>query len=215
MTRFIVVRHGESEGNAKSEFHGQYNSDLTEKGHAQAECTAQYLDKYRIDKIYSSDIRRAFSTALHTANRRSMTVIPDTALREIKAGKWEQMRFDDIAVQYPETYRIWFEDIGSCRCPGGESVAELRDRVKAEFDKIASENDEKTIMVATHATPLRGMWCVWHGLPISEMKNAKWAPNASVTVVDYDNNGGYEVVMYGEAEHLIKEGLVTELPKNI
>ena len=65
------------------------------------------------------------------------------------------------------------------------------------------------------AMPLRAMWCVWHGLPISEMKNAKWAPNASVTVVDYDNNGGYEVVMYGEAEHLIKEGLVTELPKNI
>ena len=58
MTRLIIVRHGESEGNAKNEFQGQYNSDLTDRGHLQAECTAGYLDSFNIDAIYSSDIRR-------------------------------------------------------------------------------------------------------------------------------------------------------------
>lgn len=54
MTRLIVVRHGQSEGNAKGEFHGQYNSDLTALGHEQAERTAEFVDRYTIDAIYSS-----------------------------------------------------------------------------------------------------------------------------------------------------------------
>lgn len=215
MTRLIVVRHGESEGNAKNEFHGQYNSDLTEKGHRQAECTAVYLDKFRIDAIYASDIRRAFSTAKHTADRRGMTVIPDAGLREINAGEWEQMKFDDIAARYPETYRTWREDIAHCRCPGGESVEELRDRVKAAFERIAAENDGKNVMIATHATPLRVMRCVWKNEPLTTMTTAKWVPNASVSVVDYDNHGNYEVILYGESEHLVAAGLFTELSKKI
>ena len=51
MTRLIVVRHGQSEGNAKGEFHGQYNSDLTALGHEQAERTAEFVDRYTIDAI--------------------------------------------------------------------------------------------------------------------------------------------------------------------
>ena len=96
MTRLIVVRHGQSEGNAKGEFHGQYNSDLTALGHEQAERTAEFIDRYTIDAIYSSDIRRAYSTAKHTADRRGMPIIADTGLREIFAGDWEQMKFTHV-----------------------------------------------------------------------------------------------------------------------
>lgn len=215
MTTVIIVRHGQSEGNAKGEFHGQYNSDLTEKGHAQAECTAKYLDRYDIDVIYSSDIRRAHSTALHTAERRGMEVIKSEGMREIKAGKWEQMKFEDIAVEYPDVYKTWFEDISNCRCPEGESVRELAHRVWQTVDKIAAENDGKTVMIATHATPIRALSCLWRGLDISEMQNIRWVPNTSVTVVEYDNKGGYNVKLYGECQHLLDAGLITELPKNI
>ncbi len=214
MTRFIIVRHGESEGNAKGEFHGQYNSDLTEKGHAQAEETAKFLDSYPIDRIYASDIRRAYSTALHTAKRRGMDVIKDEGLREIFAGKWEKMRFTDIAEQYPEVYHIWRENISACRCPDGESVAELAERVRKTFDRLAAENDGKTVMIATHATPIRAMICHFRGQPITEMQNIRWVPNASVTVVDYTANGA-EISLYAEAEHLEKVGLVTSLPAKI
>ena len=215
MTRLIIVRHGESEGNAKGEFHGQYNSDLTEKGHLQAECTAEYLDAYPIDAIYSSDIRRAFSSAGLTAVRRGMSVIPDAELREICGGRWERMPFDKISAEYPEEYRIWREDIAHSRCPGGESVEELAARIRSALDRIAAQNDGRSLLIATHATPIRAMHCVWLGLPLWEMKNIRWVANASVTVVDYDNNGGYDVVMYGEAEHLVRAGLLTKLPKKI
>lgn len=215
MTRLIIVRHGESEGNAKHEFHGNYNSDITERGHAQAECTAKFLDNYQIDAIYSSDIKRAYSTALHTAVRKNLPVIKCEGVREIFAGKWERMTFSDIQACYPEDFKLWHEDIANCRCPGGESVAELAQRVKMALDKIACENDGKTVMIATHATPIRSMYCVWNNLPLAEMKNIHWAPNASVTIVDYDNKGNYNLSEYALCDHLADQGLLTKLPKNI
>lgn len=214
MTRFIVVRHGQSEGNAKEEFHGQYNSDLTEFGHKQAECTAEYVDRYTIDAIYSSDIRRAYSTAKHTSDRRGLPIHADEGLREIFAGKWEQMKFVDIPEHYPEEYRIWSQDIAHAHLPGGESVAEMAERVNAAFERIAAENAGKTVYIATHATPIRAMRCKWMGLPLTEMQQMKWVPNASVTVVEYDGDQR-RILCVGEAAHLQEAGLLTGLPKNI
>ena len=214
MTTVILVRHGQSEGNLLGEFHGQYNSDLTEKGHAQAECTAAFLDAYSIDKIYSSDIRRAYSTALHTAKHKNLNVIMTEGMREIKAGKWEQMKFTDIAAEYPELYDTWYNNISKCKLPDGETVEQLYHRVVKTFEEIVAENDGKTVMIATHATPIRSLFCYFAGGKIAEMQNIKWVPNSSVTVVECDG-GKYNIVLKGEHEHLLKEGLLTELPKNI
>ena len=214
MTRLIVVRHGQSEGNAKGEFHGQYNSDLTALGHEQAERTAEFVDRYTIDAIYSSDIRRAYSTAKHTADRRGMPIIADTGLREIFAGDWEQMKFTEIPEKYPEEYRLWCEDIAHAHLPHGESVAEMAARVNAAFAKIIAENDGKTVFIATHSTPIRAMRCTWNGLPLTAMQTLDWVVNASVTVVECDG-GSYRELCVGQAEHLEKAGLLTKLPKNI
>lgn len=214
MTRLIIVRHGESEGNLKKEFHGQYMSDLTEKGHAQAECTAQFLESFHIDKIYSSDIPRAYSTALHTAKCKGLDIIKEQGIREIRAGKWEQMKFDDIMVEYPEDYEIWHNNISECRCPAGESVKELSERVIETVGKLALENDGKTIMIASHATPIRALICHFGGYPIEHMKNLNWVPNASVTVVEYEK-GNFEIKLLAESKHLEEAGLITVLPKNI
>ena len=63
MTTLILVRHGQSESNLKHIFCGQTDVKLTEKGHAQAKKTAEYIIKnYKIDKIYSSDLQRAYDT---------------------------------------------------------------------------------------------------------------------------------------------------------
>lgn len=214
MTEIILVRHGQSTGNLLSEFHGQYNSDLTEKGHAQAECTACFLDNYHIDKIYASDIKRAFSTALHIANHKDLEVIPNKAFREINAGDWEQMKFNVIEEKYPELHSTWYNNISKCKLPNGESVSELYDRVTAEFDKLARENDGKTILIATHATPIRALFCHILKQGIDGMQNLKWVTNASVTIVKYHDNE-YEFVLKGEDSHLKKASLLTELPKNI
>lgn len=215
-TTVIMVRHAQGEGNLKGEFHGQYPSDLTELGIVQAECTAKFLENYPIDIAFASDIPRAFSTARIIAEKHGLSVIKEEGLREINGGVWEQMRFDDIVVKYPDEYAVWKNDLGNCTCPGGESVRHLAERVQSAVEKLVVENAGKTILMGTHATPSRVMGCVWKGLDITEIVNLKWVPNASVSIVKYDSETlDFEVVEYAFSEHLLKENLVTELPKNI
>ncbi|MCR5353136.1 MAG: histidine phosphatase family protein [Clostridiales bacterium] len=215
MTRLVVVRHAESEGNYSREFHGQYNSDITEKGHVQAECTAKFLDGVKIDKIYSSDIKRAYSTAKHVADRKGLEIIKDEGLREIFAGEWERKSFFALPEEYPELFEKWKTHKSQCTLPGGESVSHLAHRIINEFEKIARENEGKTVLVVTHATPIASLICLWKGKELSYMDDTPWAANASVSIVDYIKDGEYKIEMLAYSEHLEKEGLLTTLPKSV
>ena len=212
-TRLYFVRHGESMGNLEEKFNGHINFDLTERGHAQAECTAKYLDAYPIDVVYSSDLNRAFQTAEHTAKRRGLKVNGTEALREINGGKYEGMPYKEIIDHYPQEFYTWLHDIGNSACPGGESVADLQARVQKEVLRIVEENRGKNVLIATHATPIRVMTCIWNNIPLGEMIKTNWVNNASVTIVDYDENNQPEVVAYNLADHIGE--LNTFLPDDV
>ena len=211
MTKFILVRHGQSEGNAVQTFLGHTDMGLTVLGHKQAQVTAEYLKDAGIDVIYTSDLIRAYDTAKCIGEATGIPLIASPELREIYAGKWEGMNFQKIADTYAE-YQTWLTDIGNAVCTGGESVRDLQKRINAELVKIASLNDGKTVCVATHGTPLRVMTCIWQNLSLSEAKNIPWVSNASVTTVTYDS-GKWHIENIGYDEHL--SGLISKLPANV
>ena len=213
MTRLLLIRHGESEGNRLGVFVGHTDLPLTDRGRQQAALTAQFLDPYPIDVLYASDLRRAYETALPLAERRGLPVHKDPQLREINGGDWEMKPFKELANLSPDDYRRWSEHLGACRCPGGESVAELQTRIRTEVDRLTALHAGKTICIATHATPIRVMKCVWLGLGLDQISSFGWAPNASVTLVEARADGGYTLLLDGEDKHLA--GLQTLLPKEI
>ena len=185
VTKIYLVRHGESEANRDNTFLGHANQSLTARGHSQAEKTAAFLESVPIDAIYTSDLDRAYETALHIAERKGLPVTKCEGLREIRAGEWEEMRFDEIERRYPDAYRTWMEDIGNARCVGGESVAELQSRFAREVERIARANEGKCILIVSHAMAIRSLKAAWDGLPLSEMKNVPWASNASVSAGEF------------------------------
>ena len=64
MTTIILVRHAESDANGSGFFAGQLDIPLSDRGREQARRTANYMAKtYQVDKIYSSDLSRAYDTA--------------------------------------------------------------------------------------------------------------------------------------------------------
>ena len=90
----ILVRHGESDANIKKIFAGHLDIDLTNRGYEQAELAAQYIrENYVVDKIYSSDLKRAYNTAKVIAKRFDLPIEALTELREIDAGDWQGKRF--------------------------------------------------------------------------------------------------------------------------
>lgn len=213
MTKILMVRHGQSEANNLAVFAGDYDIELTELGRKQAQCTAKFIvENYKVDKVYASDLKRAFKTAEYIAEEFGLKVIPEKNFREISAGEWEGVKFDDITEKYADDWKVWTSDIGNSICTGGETVKELAKRVCETLEKVAKENEGKTIVVGTHATPVRSAQCVFGGCSFDEMKNIPWASNASVTELLYEN-GKITVVKASIDEHLAD--LKSELPANV
>ena len=186
MTTFYIIRHGQSMGNLQKVFWGQMDGPLTETGKKQAQITADYLRDVHFDAAVASDLMRAYDTGAIIAAPHGLTVKPEKGLREINAGVWEGVPFADLPVRYPEDFSLWMSDIASSRPTGGESVRELADRIEATMWRLAEEYEGKTVLLASHATPIRTQICRWKNEPLSKMQTIGWVPNASVTFVDYD-----------------------------
>lgn len=212
MTKILFIRHGQSLANAAKVFAGHYNIDLSELGKKQAECTADFVVKnYSVDAVYSSDLMRAYKTAKAVADRLGLTVITDEGMREIYAGDWEAKEWEPL-VETSEDFRHWRADIGTSCPTNGESVAKLYERVYKTVCKIAEQNDGKTIVIATHATPIRVLEQRISGRPMSHMKNISWVTNASVSEIDYENGRLYAVKICQD-EHLAN--CMSALPANV
>lgn len=213
MTRLLLIRHGESEANRNGTIAGQLDADLLEKGLQQAKITAQYIvENYKVDAVYASDLQRAYKTGKAVADLLSLPTIPDSRLREVMAGQWAGMKFGDILEQFHDDYTHWLSDIGNSRCTGGESVKELGERVVESVTEIAKKHDGETVVVATHATPIRVLQCLIEAGTLDEMKNIPWVSNCSVTELLYEN-GAWCFGAIGIDDHLAD--MRTAFPKNI
>ena len=201
MVHLIIVRHGNSIGNFKRIFIGQTDWGLSELGEEQVKRTTEYLKEFHIDKIYSSDLCRAYNTVLPTAERLGLEINKREGLREIYAGEWEQKSFTEIAEKFPETYWMFQNDIGNSQPDGGEKISDVFDRIKKTIEEILAENEGKTVLIGTHATVIRVMNCLWHGDGLKNLQNYDWVSNAAVCHVDYDD-GKYNVIEYGHDAHL-------------
>ncbi len=213
MTTLLLIRHGESVANHRRIFAGHLDADLHENGLRQAQATAEFIaENYKVDKIYASDLKRAFKTAQALGNVLNLEVIPNKNLREIFAGEWDGKSFERLLVDYKESYTMWRTHIGFAVADGGESVRQLADRILTALTEIARENEGKTVAIATHATPIRAMQSLLQTGGLSEMENIPWASNASVTVLQYDK-GNWKLLAASLDAHL--QAIKTDLPANV
>lgn len=213
MTTILLIRHGESEANRLGFFAGQTDVALEEKGLEQAKITADFIARtYQVDAVYASDLRRAYDTGLATAQLVGQEVRKEPRMREIYAGQWQGLAFDQIVARYAQDYNLWLHDIGNSVCTDGESVAQLSGRIMEALEEIARENEGKTVVIATHATPIRVVQCLLSGYPLGEMKKVPWVSNASVTELSWEN-GVWKLEKIGQDAHLAN--LKTVFPANV
>ena len=212
MTRILLIRHGQSVTNLEKRFTGFLDSPLSDLGIRQAQLTGEYIaQNYRIDRIYASDLCRAYQTGQIIAQHYDIPVVPVKELREINGGLWEGHTFDELNVLFPESFAVWHTDIGNAVCDGGESVATMHIRVLEAIQKIALENPDQTVLIACHGTPIRAIQCYCEGKHYQQMKDVKWVSNASVTELIFRDNR-FRLERVGYDAHLGQ--LTTVLPAN-
>lgn len=211
MVKFIMIRHGQSEANLTKRFAGHWDSPATQLGLTQAKLAAEYVvANYKVDAIYSSDLKRAAAVGSAVSELTGIPMQPDQQLREIRAGLWESVTFDELVEKFP-SYAIWRNDIGNSHCDEGESVAQLQQRIVGRLEAIAKEHPDQTVVITTHATPIRVTQCHAQRRPLGEMKDIPWVSNASVTEIDYD--GAFHIVKVGYDGYL--GDAVSTLPANV
>ncbi len=212
MTRLLLIRHGQSEANLGGFFAGHLDSPPTPLGLRQAEAAAEYVTQtYRVDAVYTSDLQRAAAVGEAVAARAGVSAVPDIRLREIFAGQWEGLSFEELMRRFP-SFGVWLTDIGSVTCDGGESVRQLQARILLALTEIALRHEGRTVVIATHATPIRAMQCSCSGQPVSYMKEIPWVSNASVTELIFQK-GVFSLGKVGEDGFLGEA--VSRLPVNV
>jgi probable phosphoglycerate mutase len=197
----IVVRHGETTWNREGRIQGQGDSPLTERGLAQAQAVAARVSRERVDALYSSDLGRARETARHVAASTGLEMRMDAGLRERAFGLLQGKTWHEIGDDPKSPMKM--VDDPAYVVPGGESMLEFRDRVRATLARIAGDATGKTIAIVTHGGVLGLLYREAMAQSLSEPRGYKTL-NAVLNHFRYQA-GRLTLVRWGDAEHLGEE----------
>ena len=152
--RILLIRHGESLSNKQHMLSGRGNSDLSRSGTAQARKLSRFIRKKfsPIDRIYSSPLERALSTARELSRKLKTPVETNELLVETDFGRWEGMTHEMLKCQ-PEWER-YLSDPFHFSFPGGESPQDVKRRVLLFREQLLGEDSWSTVVVVSHYTPI-------------------------------------------------------------
>lgn len=203
-TNVLLVRHGQSKGNAERRFGGHTATPLSARGRNQAEATARTLKSESITAIYSSDLARALETAKPLANMTGLPVNGTSAFRERSVGVMEGLTFEDAAQQHPEQYAALLRRDFEYVLTGGESYRQLLDRARQKLDEVIEEHRGGRIAVFSHT----GTICIlalhlMGALDAPELKPV-WisSANCGITKFELRDDGFVRVLVVNDTRHL-------------
>lgn len=166
----ILVRHGESTGNAAGLLLGRIDAPLTERGLAQAKTLSSSLSG--ITRVISSPLARARDTA--GALDLGLPIEIDERWVELDYGEFDGQPLGSVP---SEVWRRWRSD-PHYRPPGGETLAEAGVRVRSACEELfaggdgadartaGKSTDARTgdVVVVSHVSPIKAAVCWAMGL---------------------------------------------------
>ena len=203
-THVLLIRHGQSRGNAEGRFGGHTDTPLSARGRRQAEALAKALVGERFTAIYSSDLKRAVQTAEPLARVTRAKLITSDAFRERSVGVMEGLTFEEAAAQHPEQYAALLHRDFEHVLLGGESYRQMLDRASRKLDEIIEKHKGGRIAVFTHT----GAICILSlhlmgALDSPELKPV-WIATANCGIARFDlrEDGFVRVLALNDTRHL-------------
>lgn len=185
VTRIYLIRHCQSMGNIEHKFQGQYDADISPAGEKQLELLGLRFRNEPIDVIYTSPLKRARMTAQAIAKyRNDIEVIDEPGFIEMNVGELENRSLKELALNYPETAKKWDRYPDLCEFPGGETMAEVYERVNRALDRVIAENPGRIVVITTHGGVLRNLYArIQFGEPAGIRKSEVFGNTGVSTVI--------------------------------
>jgi 2,3-bisphosphoglycerate-dependent phosphoglycerate mutase len=150
-TRIVAIRHGETAWNVDTRIQGQLDVGLNATGRWQAERVGAALADEPIAAIYSSDLLRAWDTALSISQASGINLQTHEGLRERGFGLFEGKTFQQIELQWPEAAVRWRKrEPDYAPEGGGESLLAFRSRITGVVDALAAQHAGTQIVLVAH-----------------------------------------------------------------
>lgn len=198
LKRVIFIRPGETEWNKIGRWQGIVSIPLSTVGMKQAQRLAKFVRNVGMDVIYSSDLRRAKDTAAVISEYTNTKIVYDLRLRERHMGEWQGLTTPEIQQWCRADYQKLIADPHHFVVPGGESRAQVAERVHACFDDIIAGEGE-TIGIISHTTAVRTLLAVL--IPGSDAYNMQFR-NMSVTTLAQQEDGSWKITQLDDVSHL-------------
>lgn len=172
MAYLILIRHGESQWNLENRFTGWVDVELSDKGRKEAETAGVKLKDYKIDKAYTSILKRAMNTldiAMKSAGKNAVPITRDKALNERHYGALQGLDKAETARKFSaEQVHIWRRSYDvpppadkTEMNPEGisESLKDTAARTLPYFRQhiLKDVKEGKNVIVAAHGNSLRSI----------------------------------------------------------
>ena len=200
-TRFILVRHGQTEWNRGAErFRGHADLPLNETGLAQAQKVAERLANEKIVALYASPLQRALQTAEPFAKMRALEIQKHDGLLDIDFGAFEGMTLEEARQAFPDVAEKWVAAPGHVKFPKGDSFKVVRSRIESMLDELAARHAGETIALFSHKVICGAALCVVLGLPADALWRIQ-QDNACINTFER-RDAGWLVTLMNETAHL-------------
>lgn len=203
-TRILLIRHGQSQGNAEGRFGGHTATPLSSRGRKQAEATARALATEKISAIYSSDLSRAVETAMPLARLTGLDVEQTSAFRERSVGVMEGLTFEEAAAQHPEQYAALIRRDMEHVMLGGESYRQMLDRAAAHLDRIIEQHSNGQVAIFSHTGTICILSLHLMGALDAPTLRPVWiaTANCGITRIELRRDGFVRVRAVNDTRHL-------------
>lgn len=193
MAKLILVRHGESEYNAKDLWTGWLDVPLSEKGIIEAREAGEKIKDIKIDTVFISDLIRSKQTWKEMAkilNLENITPIEAWEIKERSYGDLAGLNKWEVKDKYGEEQwlkwrRGWNEPI-----PNGETLKDVYERTVPYFQKsiLPILKEEKNVLLSAHGNSLRALVKYLDKIEDNKICNLE-IPTGTVYVYDLNSEG--------------------------
>jgi len=200
--KLYLIRHGETTWNQQRIIQGSgSDTDLSEKGKAQAESLGRAMKDVPLTAVYSSPLKRAMDTAASVASPHDLKVMPEPDLREIHVGEMEGMSLETFGQNFSQFLVDWQTKGDAINFNGGENLGQFRDRVWAVIRRIVRDNQSGNTAVVSHYFVTATVVCTALGMPLTDLVRVRIQPS-SRTILEFTEGYQPRLLLLSDICHL-------------
>lgn len=167
MLELVLIRHGQSTGDAEERLEGWLDFPLTPRGRRQAQLAAEWLAVHLpVDQIISSPLKRAAETAEIIAEHLPLAALRfDNDLMSYNTGELAGLSKIEAMQRNPPRHGDWY--LPHEPAPGGESLITFRSRAEGFFSKLLLDTGrEGRVGLVTHGNMISMLFRCFINVPV-------------------------------------------------